>query len=413
MIAPRANEERAMALWGIILAAGSARRLLGAGLPCAKQFLLFKDKPLYWHGARAMAKVPELEGIVFVLPPGMGEEEFRQREEEVKKLFFQENISLQWKVVPGGASRQESVGTGLEALPAGAHAVLVHDSARPFASPRLMASVAQALHSCDAVIPAIPVTDTIKQVNKLSYVVHTPDRETLQAVQTPQGFTVALLRQAHAKALENGICVTDDAMLMEQAGIGVLVIPGEVGNVKITHPEDLDMLEAKSAMAKNLYVTGFGYDVHQYGGSRPFILGGLPLQTDIMIKAHSDGDVLLHALCDAILGCVGGKAGDIGTLFPDSDPQYDNYPGGALLSDVLNLASRHGVQIVHADLTVIAQVPKIAPHRYGIAKNIASLLKIPVESVSVKATTEEKMGFTGEKKGIKAVAVVSAIKTMP
>ena len=397
-------------IWGIILAAGSAQRLREAGLSCPKQFLRFKEKPLYWHGAHAMAKVPELAGLIFVFPSDLSDTALAEQEAEVQGLFFQDNLTLQWKVVRGGETRQQSVLAGLVGLPTDCKQVLVHDSARPFASPTLMSRVAEALHAHEAVIPAVAVSDTIKQVDASSYVIQTPERKTLRAAQTPQGFHVDLLRKAHHAALEKGLAVTDDAMLMEHMGVGVYVVEGESGNIKITTPEDLALLEGASPMTKTLCITGFGYDVHRYGGDRPFILGGVPIQTDITIQAHSDGDVLLHAICDAILGCLGGKAGDIGTLFPDSKPEFDNYPSGAILSDVLHMALSQGVTINHVDVTVIAQVPKIAPHRYSIAKNIASLLQLPLESVSVKATTEEKLGFTGEKKGIKAIAVVSATK---
>lgn len=405
-------------VWGIILAAGSAQRLREAGLACAKQFLRFEGKPLYWHGAYAMAKVPELGGLVFVFPPHLNDAALADLEAEVKELFFEANITLQWKVVRGGDTRQLSVLAGLGGLPSACQRVLVHDSARPFASPMLMSRVAEALDKHEAVIPAIAVSDTIKQVDSSSYVIQTHERKTLRAVQTPQGFDVGLLRKAHGLALEKGFEVTDDAMLVEHMGISVYVVDGEVANTKITTPEDLSLLEGASAMVertgkpKTFCVTGFGYDVHRYGGERPFILGGVPIQTDITVHAHSDGDVLLHALCDAILGCLGGKTGDIGTLFPDNKPEYDNYPSGAILSDVLQMALGAGMTIVHVDLTIIAQVPKIAPHRYTIAKNIASMLQLPIERVSVKATTEEKLGFTGEKKGIKAVAVVSATKSL-
>lgn len=406
-------QENIMSTWGIILAAGSGSRLAEAGLSCPKQFISFKGRPLFWHSARTMARLPELRGLVFVFPPFTEQGQREEYERQLDELFFQDNIALQWILAEGGDSRQESAWAGLQVLPPDCARVLIHDSARPFASAALMARISSALESCHAVIPGVAVTDTIKQVNEELIVSHTPERKALYAVQTPQGFTVSLLKRAHARARDEGLAVTDDAMLMEHMGVSVLVTQGEVENIKITRPEDLGLLTDMDEKIPCHTVTGFGYDVHQYGGERPFMLGGVPIQTDIRIRAHSDGDVLLHALCDAILGCLGSGAGDIGTLFPDSDPAYDNYPSGALLSDVMRLAAQRQVRIVHADLTVIAQVPKIAPHRYSIAKNVASLLHLPSDSVSVKATTEEKMGFTGEKKGIKAVAVVTAIKRQP
>lgn len=403
-------KEIIMNIWGVILAAGSGQRLQEAGLSSAKQFLSYKGKPLFWHGAHSLAKVPEVRGLVFVFPAPMTPEEHTQYEKQIHELFFQDNITLDWRVVAGGSTRQESVVASLGALPSSCEAVLIHDSARPFGSPKLMARVAEALQRHTAVIPALAVTDTIKYIDNDGFVGKTLDRARLRSVQTPQGFHLQLLKKAHHKGQIDGVAATDDAMLMEHSGERVYVVEGEAGNIKITHPEDLALLEEKDTMGMMLPLTGFGYDVHQYGGDRQFILGGVPIQTDITLKAHSDGDVLLHALCDAILGCLGGKVGDIGTLFPDNDPQYENYASGALLSDVLHMALREKVRIVHVDMTVIAQVPKVSPHRYSIAKNVASLLQLPIERVSVKATTEEKMGFTGEKKGIKAVVVVSAVR---
>ena len=185
----------------------------------------------------------------------------------------------------------------------------------------------------------------------------------------------------------------------------VLVAPGEEGNTKITRPADLDLLLPRAHL---LPCCGYGYDVHALGGNRPLRLGGVPINGGCTVFAHSDGDVLLHALMDAILGCFGG--GDIGRLFPDNDAQFDGFPSPAMLAHVLDLAGGAGVRIVHADLTVIAQKPKLAPQAAQIQENVARLLALAPDHVGFKATTEEHLGFTGEGKGIKAVALVSALR---
>jgi 2-C-methyl-D-erythritol 4-phosphate cytidylyltransferase/2-C-methyl-D-erythritol 2,4-cyclodiphosphate synthase len=275
-------------------------------------------------------------------------------------------------------------------------------------SARLVRELIDALASgARGVIPAVPVTDTVKRVAG-NTVAETLNRAELAAVQTPQGFETALLREAHDRALAEGWEVTDDASMVERLA-EVAVIPGEAGNVKITVPEDLKRLEQARTTVP---CTGWGYDVHRFGGEadRPLALGGVPIPGGPTIVAHSDGDVLLHALADAILGTFGG--GDIGTHFPDTDPNFDNADSGVLVREVLAMAERAQTRIVHADLTVIAQVPRLAPHAAQIARNAARLLGLEPHQVNFKATTEEKLGFTGEKKGIKAVACVTGLREM-
>ena len=243
-------------------------------------------------------------------------------------------------------------------------------------------------------------------------VVATPDRKHLRAVQTPQGFSLAFLRAAHQRAEQEGWVVTDDASLLELCGHAVHVAEGEVGNKKITTFEDLEMLRT---VGERIPCVGYGYDVHKYAGgseakqpARPMRLGGVPIVGSPDVLAHSDGDVLLHALMDALLGCIG--AGDIGTFFPDSDPVFDNANSAVLLDTVLEHVHKANVQITHVDLTVIAQVPKVSPYREAIRRNVARLLGLDMGAVNVKATTEEGLGFTGERLGIKAVAVVMGLR---
>lgn len=393
-----------MHLWAIIAAGGSGSRLARAGLDRPKQFIETDKAPLYWHGARTFARVAGIRGIVFVFPSYL----LASAEEELAALALRERFPLPFFAVAGGETRRDSVRNALAALPAACDAVIVHDAARPFVSAGLCARVINALEEGHmAVIPGVPLVDTIKEIDSENFVSLTRDRNHLRAVQTPQGFNRAKLHAAHQEALARGTDVTDDAMLLEQAGVPVLVVEGETANKKITTPEDLALLGGAPATSLPCVRTGFGYDVHAYGGGRPLILGGVPVPAHVTVSAHSDGDVLLHALTDAVLGCCG--LGDIGTLFPDTDPSYSGMESGVFLAEALRAAFAEGFVIVHADVTVVAQTPKLMPYKENIRRNVARLLSLPPAAVNVKATTEEKLGFTGEGKGIKAYAVVTAM----
>lgn len=399
-----------MHIYAIILAAGSGSRFLTETQCTPKQFFEYVDAPVFLHSARTFSCLAEVRGLLFVFPPNASygcatKEEYR---ELVEKLTASMPLGVTWDVTFGGATRQESVQNGLNALPSSCDGVLIHDSARPFMTATLASRIAQELiNGTQAVIPAIPVTDTIKAIDAMGIVTNTPIRSTLRAVQTPQGFHTEIIKKAHAFARDKGFEGTDDAQLIEFMGEHVLVIEGEKSNKKITNPEDVALLEKKDN-ATYIPCTGFGYDVHKYGGTRAFILGGVPINTDITVSAHSDGDTLLHALMDAMLGLIGG--GDIGGMFPDTDASYEGISSGILLSEVSDRVLHAGVTLCHLDITIIAQVPRIAPHSKAIAKNIASLLQLPLTSVNVKATTEEHLGFTGEKKGIKVACVVTGMK---
>lgn len=391
-------------IWGVILAAGSGTRLAEASGGVRKQYLEYKSAPLFWHSARTFSRVAALRGLVFVFPP----EDAQAMAKQVRQFFRSEDLGLKWGVCEGGARRQDSVFNGLKELPKECDGVLVHDSARPFVSGRIITGLIEELNNgARGVIPAIAVTDTVKRVDG-DTVAETLERAELRAVQTPQAFETALLVEAHEQAEAQGWDVTDDASMVERLA-DVAVIPGERKNVKITNPDDLARLgEQKTTVP----CVGWGYDVHRFGGEgdRPLVLGGVPVPGKQTIVAHSDGDVLLHALADAILGTFGG--GDIGTHFPDTDDAFDGANSAVLLKEVLAMAEKAGARLVHADLTVIAQVPRLAPHAGQIAKNVCRLLGLEPDQVNFKATTEEKLGFTGEKKGIKAVATVTALREM-
>ena len=402
--------------WAVILAAGSGTRLAcalaEAGGPLRKQYLELDGAPLFWKSACAFARLQAVQGLVLVFPPA----ELERMTGVVAELYQRDPLGLPWRTCAGGARRQDSVRLGLEALGAGAELVLVHDAARPFASAALARRVLGALErGAPAAIPGLPVTDTIKRVDADDKIVETVERAALRAVQTPQGFALAPLLAAHARAQAEGWEVTDDAALMERAGFGVVVVEGEEANVKITTPADLELLRPKASAAPR---TGWGYDVHRYAAqdeadpkiltkARAMMLGGVAIPGAPKVLAHSDGDVLLHALTDALLGIA--CAGDIGQLFPDTDAAFENMPSAVFVAEALRRVRAAGFIPVHADLTVIAQTPKLGPHKARMAAQVAQLLELPAGAVNVKATTEEGLGFTGEKRGLKAVAVVTAL----
>ena len=390
-------------LWTIILAAGQGSRIARESGGARKQFLPHQGRPLYWRSVSTMAAVPDLAGIIVVFPA----EELSTRDHELQTLKERFVPGVPVLAVAGGDRRQDSVRHGLAALPRDCARVLVHDSARPFFSASLVRSLLDALtEGVDGAVPALPVTDTIKQVQG-DTVLATLRRQELRAVQTPQLFPTELLRRVHDRALTENWEVTDDASMVELAGGTVRVVPGEADNIKITNPEDLRVLSSPAPLP--VPCTGFGYDVHAYGGNRPMVLGGMPIAGAPMIKAHSDGDVLLHALCDAVLGCLG--LGDIGEHFPDSDDRFDNISSAILLSEVMDKARKAGLRITHVDLTIIAQTPRLGPHKAAIRANVARLMELADGQVNVKATTEERLGFTGRKEGIKAVAVVTGLRS--
>ena len=424
--------------WAIILAAGQGSRLSAASGGIPKQFLPLHERPLYWESVRTFSRCARLSGLVLVFPA----EQLERAGSEVTDLMHRDKIVMPWRVVSGGERRQDSVRNGLQALPPECGCVLVHDAARPFASAGLVNRVLDALAGGTGpdgtgpdgtgpagVVPGIPVTDTIKLVSG-ERVERTLERGRLLAVQTPQGFVRKALQTAHARAVEEGWQATDDASLLEQAGFPVQVVEGEAANLKITRPEDLALLQEQASWEP---CVGYGYDVHRFapaesaaaecavtgsenavrkgGGrktqpARPLRLGGVAIPGGPCVLAHSDGDVLLHALVDALLGCIGG--GDIGQLFPDNDPALDNVSSAVMLDEVLGRVRAAGVRPVQADLTIVAQIPKIGPHRETIRRNVARLMGLELSRVNLKATTEEGLGFTGEKRGLKAVAVVAA-----
>ena len=311
------------------------------------------------------------------------------------------------QIVAGGATRAESAKNGV--LAAHGELVAVHDAARPFVSPAVIAAVLEAAARCGAAAPAVPVKDTIKQavpgdgktVPEACLVHSTPDRSTLYAVQTPQCFDrtqyLAALQELDA---EKARLVTDDCSLFELTGRSVQLTQGDYANLKITTREDLPRPVQKEETRMRI---GHGYDVHRLVEGRKLILGGVEIPFEKGLLGHSDADVLVHAVMDAVLGAA--ALGDIGQHFPDNDPAYAGADSLELARHVARILSEHGYRVENIDATILCQRPKLAPHIPAMRANLAAAFGLPVDAVSVKATTEEHLGFTGEGLGIAAHAV--------
>jgi 2-C-methyl-D-erythritol 4-phosphate cytidylyltransferase/2-C-methyl-D-erythritol 2,4-cyclodiphosphate synthase len=304
----------------------------------------------------------------------------------------------------GGATRQVSVYAGLEAL--GAYApdiVLVHDAARPFCSSALVSSAIAACRATGAAIPAIEVTDTIKRVDDTGLIAATLERAQLRSVQTPQAFAFAPLLAAHRRAAGEGRSdFTDDAALAEWAGLKVAVFAGERDNVKLTTAEDFDRAESRRIASLADLRVGSGYDVHAFGDGDHVMLGGLRIPHERGLAGHSDADVALHALVDAILGALGD--GDIGYHFAPNDPRWRGASSDQFLKFAVERLRKRGGRIAHLDLTIVCEAPRIGQYRDAMRRKIAEIAEVAVERVSVKATTTETLGFTGRREGIAAMA---------
>ncbi len=257
-------------------------------------------------------------------------------------------------------------------------------------------------------VPGLAVVDTIKAVDAQDRVVGTPERAGLRAVQTPQAFAYGLLLAAHRAAAEQGVAgLTDDASVMEWAGHTVVVFPGEAGNTKITHPQDFAEAErrlAGGAMLNDIRI-GQGYDVHAFADGDHVWLGGIRIAHDRGVLAHSDGDVVLHAATDAILGALAD--GDIGTHFPPSDPRWKGASSDRFLAHAAGLLAARGGRLAMLDVTVVCEAPKIGPHREAIRARMAAILGVGPDRIAIKATTSEKMGFTGRREGLAALALAT------
>jgi len=367
---------------GIIAAAGSGERL-GAHLP--KALFQVAGQTLVEHAFSALS--PVVDFLVITAPAGY--------EDSFQKLFGESAL-----IVTGGATRSSSVKLALAAIPDDVEFILVHDAARSFASTALAERVLDELANGEsAVIPAIAVSDTIKRVDQAGNVIDTPDRSSLRAVQTPQGFRRELLLRAHG----DGIDGTDDASLVEALGARVKVIAGEIGAFKITTIEDIARAYHFIGSPKDReFKVGIGVDAHAFSTDprRKMFLAALAWEDEIGVDGHSDGDVAAHAICDALLSAA--SLGDLGSNFGVSDPRYADASGELLLRETLSKVESSGFKISHVSVQIVANRPKIASRRSEAISAISSALG--GASVSVSATTTDGLGFTGEGRGISAIA---------
>ncbi|HEV7368972.1 bifunctional 2-C-methyl-D-erythritol 4-phosphate cytidylyltransferase/2-C-methyl-D-erythritol 2,4-cyclodiphosphate synthase [Arenibaculum sp.] len=305
--------------------------------------------------------------------------------------------------VEGGADRQESVRRGLEHLAARSPApdfVLIHDAARPLVDEATIAAVRAALDEGPAAIAAVPVTDTLKRAEGASCVA-TVDRSGLWRALTPQGFRFPDILDAHRRLA--GQTLTDDAAVAERAGLPVRIVPGNPDNIKVTTPDDLSRAALLRASALPDIRTGQGFDVHRFAPGDHVVLCGVRITHEQRLEGHSDADVGLHALTDAILGAIG--AGDIGSHFPPSDPQWRGADSALFLRHAVGLVEARGGVVSNVDVTIVCERPKVGPHRDAMTARLADLLGIPADRVGVKATTTERLGFTGRGEGIAALAL--------
>ena len=316
-------------------------------------------------------------------------------------------------VVEGGADRQESVRKGLEALSAAdpAH-VLIHDGVRPFVDDALIDRVIDELNSGEkAVLPALAIADTLKSAGETGHVEKTVPRNGLYGAQTPQGFDFKAIYDAHREAEQQSrSAFTDDSAIAEWAGIKVKLVAGDPENVKLTFAKDLELADHKLSTAPSLLPdvrTGNGYDVHTLVGGKAVTLCGIEIEHDRALSGHSDADVALHALTDALLATCG--QGDIGDHFPPSDPQWKGAASHIFLKHAVDLVSAAGGAVMNADVTLICEAPRIGPHKLAMRENLAQIIGIELDRCSVKATTNEKIGFVGRGEGIAAIATATVV----
>ena len=389
---PNPSETSAGTIAALVVAAGRGTRL-GRELP--KQYVSIGGRTVLQRTLEALLSHEAVGTIQVVI----------SEEDRARYAAAVEGLPRLSSPVIGGATRQQSVRNGLEALVSRPPAlVLVHDAARPFVSRETIGRVIAACDATHGAIPVMPVTETVKRVES-GMLTATIPREALATAQTPQGFPYAPLLAAHRKAAEAGNHeLTDDAAVAALAGIEVRAVEGSRENVKLTNAEDFDRAERMLAMATETRI-GQGFDVHQFGPGGSVWLCGVEIHHDRGLIGHSDADVGLHALTDALLGAIGD--GDIGQHFPPSDPKWKGASSDRFLADAVRRVRERGGRVVNLDVTMVCESPKISPHRDAMRARVAEIAGIDVSRVAVKATTSEKMGFTGRGEGIVALATAS------
>ncbi|MCB1503116.1 MAG: bifunctional 2-C-methyl-D-erythritol 4-phosphate cytidylyltransferase/2-C-methyl-D-erythritol 2,4-cyclodiphosphate synthase [Bauldia sp.] len=378
----------------LIVAAGQGTR---AGGDVPKQYRSIGGIPLLRRSMQAFVEHPDVDRVVVAVAPG---------DTRYRDIASQQDDRL-LPPVSGGATRQETVRLGLQSLRSRHPArVLIHDAARPYASHDLIGRVLEALNTGDAVIPALPVPATLKAVGSDGIILRTVPREGIQAAETPQGFHFDPILAAHEKAAATGELFTDDAAVAEWAGMTVRVVAGESGNVKITSSDDIAAADrranAEAAWMLGDVRVGTGFDVHAFGPGSAVMLGGVSIPHTRGVVGHSDADVALHALTDAVLGAL--AEGDIGAHFPPSDPQWKGVSSDRFLRFAAERVAARGGRIAHLDLVIVTEGPRLSAHRDAIRARIAAICGIRIDRVGVKATTNENLGFIGRGEGLAAYA---------
>lgn len=383
-------------LAGVIIPAGGIGSRINQPQP--KQFLPLAGVPILVRSCRAFLALDAIRWLVVAAPADHYQAtidllHLHLNAAQIERLLF----------TPGGQTRQDSVRAGLKRLPTEVALVLVHDAARPLVDQATIVRCLEGAAHHGAVIAAVPVKDTLKQVSGSDTIEKTVDRSGLWQAQTPQAAKRALLELAFVAADRQQFVGTDEASLLEAAGIPVRIVEGSERNLKITRPEDLQV--AESLLHEELIMKiGHGFDAHRLVEGRKLILGGVTVPSELGLDGHSDADVVVHALVDAMLGALG--AGDIGRHFPDTDPQYRGIDSLLLLAQVQQLAETRGYGLANADLTLVCQRPRLAPYLDEMEANLARCCRVSPSAINIKATTTEKMGYTGRGEGIAAHAVV-------
>lgn len=369
---------------GAVVVAGGSGSRMGTGIP--KQFQALGGRPVLLWSVEALLQCEEIVAIAVVIPPS---------EHARAQAFLPSNSRI--LLIDGGPARTESVRNGLKALEGrGLKNVLIHDAARPGLSPPVIRELIRALADADAAAPALPVTDALKD-NRDG--LKSVSRDGLVRVQTPQAFRFDVISRAIAGAMDAAV---DDLALVEAAGARVVLTPGRAELMKITYPEDMAI--AEKLISGSAMRVGTGFDVHGFVAGDGVTICGVRIPHTKKLEGHSDADVGWHALTDAILGAA--ALGDIGYHFPPSDPKWKGASSLVFLQHAAKLAAERGLHVVNTDITLMCEKPKISPHREAMRAATAQALAIPIDAVSVKATTTEKLGFLGREEGIAAQAVV-------
>ncbi len=384
----------------LIVAAGRGTRA-SAHANRPKQYVRLAGQSLLAHTLGVFAAHPAIDGIKVVIHP-----------DDVER-YAQCSAGFGQQLLPpvfGGNTRQGSVRRGLDALAAIApDYVLIHDAARPFVSPATITNVLDALTTAEGAIAAHPLSDTIKRESceNAGHIAATLERTGLWRAATPQGFRFDTIRRAHTLLASDPSVFTDDAAIAERAGINVALVMSNPDNFKITTAGDFTLAERYLTPPAADVRTGQGFDVHRFCDGDHVWLGGIKIAHTQSLMGHSDADVALHALTDAVLGAIG--AGDIGQHFPPSDPQWRGAASDIFLADAAQRVSRRGARITNVDLTIICETPKIDPHRDAIRARLSAILELAPERINIKATTTETLGFTGRREGIAALATATVV----